>query len=743
MLSLFSDRLSRFCLRRPWIVIGLWIVLLIISVGLRVALFEDGVTTEFKSVNQPESERGAQFLEDRLRGPTGSNEIIIVLSDSHTIRDPEFRDAVESVYVELAGLVPHVIREGSLSSTFHSGGEHLVSEDERITILPFTMAGDLDDASENISQVVEVVEAAKVGAPPGFSILAGGQAIASEEFRAVGQEGLLRGEIFGVPIALLILVLVFGAVIAALIPVILAAAAIIVAMGAASLLGMVFGLSFFVENVITMIGLAVGIDYTLFYISRFREERTRGLDKLDAVSRTATTAGRTVVFSGMAVMLGLAGMLLVPSNVFISIGLGAIFVVAAAVLGALTLLPAILGLLGDKINALSIPIIGHAHAMYDESGAGGVWDKVSGAVMRRPVVSLLLAGGLLIAALIPFFSIETGSSGYAASPDSIGSKRAFIILDEHFSAGEVTPVEIVIDGNISSEGVQGAISDLLARLSLDDDFSNPRPLEVNSAGDLALLTVPVAGDSVSKASQNAVNRLRNTHVPASFDEVPAEVLVTGATALNIDFFRTARRATFVVFPFVLGISFFLLLLVFRSIVVPIKAIILNLLSAGATYGVLVMVFQKGWGSGALGFQQVDTIEAWIPIFLFAVLFGLSMDYHVFLLSRVRERFDLTHDNASSVAFGIRSTGRLITGAALIMVAVFWGFAAGDLVPLQQMGFGLGLAVLLDATIVRIVLVPASMKLLGNWNWYMFSWLGWLPDLRVKPEPAATAPSVAD
>ena len=307
-----------------------------------------------------------------------------------------------------------------------------------------------------------------------------------------------------------------------------------------------------------------------------------------------------------------------------------------------------------------------------------------------------------------------------------------MILDEEFSAGEATPAEIVIDGDIDSPAVQSGVEILKLALAADEAFGAPRPLAVNEARDLAVLTVPVEGDAVSTTAQDAIKRLRGTYIPAAFGNAPgATVLVTGETAFNLDFFKIADNAAYVVFPFVLGVSFLLLLVVFRSIIVPIKAIILNLLAVGATYGLLVLIFQKGVANEVFGFQQAETIEAWIPIFLFAVLFGLSMDYHVFLLSRIRERFDQTHDNTESVAFGIRSTGRLITGAALIMVAVFWGFAAGDLVGLQQMGFGLGIAVLLDATIVRMVLVPAAMRLLGDWNWYLPSWLGWLPDLRVE------------
>ena len=325
-------------------------------------------------------------------------------------------------------------------------------------------------------------------------------------------------------------------------------------------------------------------------------------------------------------------------------------------------------------------------------------------------------------------------------PDGIESKDGFLILDEEFSAGEATPAEIVIDGDIDLPAVRSAVDRLTVALQAAALFGPPRPLDVNPARDLAVLRVPIDGDAVSVETQDAIKRLRGIHIPAAFDGVPATVLVTGEAAFNLDFFTIANDAAYVVFPFVLGVSFLLLLLVFRSVVVPVKAIILNLLSVGATYGLLVLIFQKGVGNEIFGFHQAETVEAWLPIFLFAVLFGLSMDYHVFLLSRIRERFDQTLNNTESVAFGIRSTGRLITGAALIMVAVFWGFAAGDLVALQQMGFGLGIAVLLDASIVRMVLVPASMRIIGKWNWYLPRWLEWLPDLRVEVvEAPAQAP----
>ena len=410
---------------------------------------------------------------------------------------------------------------------------------------------------------------------------------------------------------------------------------------------------------------------------------------------------------------------------------------------ATTLLPAILGIMGDKVNSLRVPFIGRGQANFDPTKSGGFWDNLVRLVMAQPVISLLLSGGLLIAAVVPFFGISTGFAGVSTLPDKLESKQAFLVLDEKFSFSEVTPAEIVIQGDIASPEVQDGITRLRALLATDDAFGEPRELEVSPDGTVALLAVPVAGDTSGAASIAAVKRLDNDYVEEAFAGIDANIFVSGETAFNIEFFAISARSAWIVFPFVLGISFLLLTVVFRSLLLPIKAIILNLLAVGAAYGILVLVFQEGFLASTFGFQESPIIEAWIPLFLFTILFGLSMDYHVFLLSRIRERFDETQDNVESVAFGIRSTGRLITVAALIMVAVFWGFATGSLVGLQQMGFGLGIAILLDATIVRTVMVPASMKLLGKWNWYLPSWLGWIPDVRFEPKAPAQAPALGD
>ena len=486
-------------------------------------------------------------------------------------------------------------------------------------------------------------------------------------------------------------------------------------------------------NVTTMIGLAVGIDYSLLIIQRYREERSRGLDKLSAIEKAGGTANRTVLFSGITVVLALIGMLLVPFSIFISVGVGAILATLVAIGAALTLLPAILGLLGDRVNKGRVPFMMKGQGADEEARTGGFWDRVAHIVMGRPIVSFVLAGALMIVLAIPFFDISLGFNGVGTLPDDLEVKQGFLILDEEFSAGEVTPAEIIIEGAIDSPSVQGGIGRLTELISndLQGAFNTPDPLEVSGARDLALLSVPVNGDADSEFARAAIVRLREDYIPSAFAGVPGQVLVGGATAGSEDFSAQVRSSAPVVFGFVLALSFILLMLVFRSIVVPLKAIILNVLSVGAAYGLLVAVFQKGWGNDIFGFQRAETIEPWIPLFLFAVLFGLSMDYHVFMLSRIRERFDQTGNNRESVSFGLRATAKLITGAALIMVAVFGGFASGELVAFQQMGFGLAVAILLDATIVRSVLVPSTMALLGRANWYVPSFLGWLPDLRVE------------
>jgi RND superfamily putative drug exporter len=605
-----------------------------------------------------------------------------------------------------------------------------VSRDRHTLMIPYVLDGELDEATAAIEPVLEQIMAANE-ATDDFLVAIVGQISFQLESNELSVSDIEKGERFRFPAALLILLALFGAVVAALIPLFLAVVAIITALGMVAIIGQFYQMVFFVTLMISMIGLAVGIDYSLIVVSRFREELARGRTKLDAIEVAGATASRTVLFSGLTVVLALSGMLIVPTSIFQSLGLGAILVVIVAVAATLTLLPAALAILGTKVNRLRLPLFGRRLARPEIESTGGFWNFVTRLVMGRPVVFLVLAAGLMIAAAVPALDLNQGFNGIDVLPDRLQSKQAFEVMDKEFSFGAASPAGIVIQGDASDPTVVEAIAALRAQLSGDPDFVGFSTVVVSDSGDVTRLAVPVAGEPSSVRAISVVTRLRDDIVPAAFAGVAAEAFVGGSTSNNIDFFAVTDGYTFIVFAFVLGLSFILLTVAFRSIVIPLKSILLNLLSVGAAYGLLVLVFQKGWGADILGFQQSPIIDAWIPLFLFTVLFGLSMDYHVFLLSRVRERYDITGDNAGSVAYGLRSTAGLMTGAALIMVAVFSGFAAGESVGNQQVGFGLGIAILLDATIVRSILVPASMRLLGKVNWYYPSFLEWVPNIGIE------------
>ena len=712
--------------------IGAWVALMIIASALNVNLLESATTTEFRLAGSFESERASALLAERLPESQAITEIVVVQSESLTVEDPAFREQVDAVFARLLALGSDIV---DMPLTTLANGQRLVSADGTTTLIPLVLTGSLADAEKNIGHVLDVIEEAN--ASDGLRVLMVGPASVSFESLEFAREDLEQGERFGIPVALIILLVLFGAVVAALVPIGLAVVSIAIALGLVALIGQVFELSFFVTLMVTMIGLAVGIDYSLFIISRFREEMGRGLSTPEAVAKTGDTAGRTVLFSGVTVMIALCGLLIVPFSFFQSLGIGAILVVLVALAATLTLLPAVLALLGPSINRLSIPFIGTGRLEGSAAAPSrdGFWEVTTRLVTRFPVVRILAIGVPMVAVTLFYFQIQTGINGVDTFPEGAETREAFLVLEEHpkLSFGVANPLEIVIDGDISNARVLAALDQLETTLAGSGISPLPPLRQISPAGDLALLQVIVPGEPRSHAAVDVVTAIREQHVPAAFgDGVPAAVHVGGVSGETADVFAIVERYTPIVFAFVLGFSFIVLLLVFRSIVIPIKAVVMNLLSVGAAYGILVLVFQKGVGTDLLGFQHAEVIDVWIPLFLFSILFGLSMDYHVFLLSRVRERYDQTGNNAEAVAYGLRETAGMITGAALIMVAVFGAFASGKTIINQQVGFGLAVAILLDATLVRSVLVPASMELLGSRNWYLPSWLGWLPDLRVEP-----------
>ena len=703
--------------------LGVCLTAVVITFVLAARMLGSALTTEGAPTNAPESRRAERLVTERL-GDDSVDEVIVLQSERLTVDDPAFRGRLAAVRdtARAAGV-------SELVTHLDSEDASLVSDDRHVTVVPLRLP-DTGEVGDHRGTVAALVDA---GAADEIVATSFGEVSVDRDVETITDEDLAKGETIGIAVALVVLAVVFGALVASLLPLAMAVIAITLALGMAALAGVAFDLNLLVINMITMMGLAVGIDYSLFIVSRFREERQRGLEKLDAIAVAGRTASRAVVFSGLTVVVALMGMLAVPFNIFRSVALGAILVVLCAVAAALTLLPALLSLLGDRIDW------GRIRRRPAHSQAGAFWDGVARIVMRRPITGLILGTLLLLLLAWPTLDLRTGYSGVEVLPDEAPSQQAFGLLEAEFSGGLSEPLEIVIDIDEPSEDVTASVAALQERLAEDPTFGQSA-VEVHEAGRLTVVSAPVTGNPTGRTALGGVDRVRDRYVPEAFDGTGAEVLVGGEPAVIRDMVDTTNDWTPAVIAFVLGLSFLLLAVVFRSLVVPAKAIVMNLLSVAAAYGVVVLVSQKGVGAGVLGFRQVETIEVWLPLFLFSVLFGLSMDYHVFLLSRIRERYLATGDNTESVAHGLRTTGRLITGAALIMVAVFGGFASGRLADLQQTGLGLAVAVALDATVVRVVLVPATMRLLGRWNWYLPRWLEWIPRVGVEATEPATAPT---
>jgi uncharacterized membrane protein YdfJ with MMPL/SSD domain len=706
--------------RHPWRTIGAWVgtaVLALVAVG---ALLGGSLTTEGNPTNNPESDRALDVREQAF--PASSRDavtdVVVVRSERYTADSPQFH--------ALVGRLAQDARRSKGVSNVRTyvgrGGASLVSRDRHATIVQLGVP-DPDD----IDPLIDLVQ--RVDASPAFAASITGEQTRDHDFNLLSQEDLQSGELqFGLPAALVVLLLVFGTVVAGVVPLLMAIVSIIVALGFVALLAQTFELSVFVINMLTGMGLALGIDYSLFVISRYREERGRGREPLEAIAASGTTASRAVVFSGSAFVVAMFGMLIVPSSIMRSLAVGAILVGVVSVAAAATLLPALLGLLGDRVDRLRIPFVGTRSS--GGSPESTFWGAIVRRVLRRPGLSLALSVAVLLLAASPIFGMHIGTSGVTALPERFESRQGFEALQRSFPGITTDPADIVVAKGAAQPSTQQALERLRTTLAADPRFGEGRIVRSRD-GQVAVLSVPVQGDSASDEAVAAVRQLRSTLVPAAFANTDAEVLVGGTTSENIDYFNSVIDPAPIVIAFVLALTLVLLTIVFRSVVVAATAVVLNLLSVGAAYGLLVLVFQHGIGAGLLGFQQADTIEAWVPLFLFSVLFGLSMDYQVFLLSRIRERYDETRDTIGAVSFGVASTARIITGAALIIVAVFSGFARGDLIMFQQMGFGVAAALLIDATIIRSVLLPSMMRLLGRWNWYLPEWLRWLPRVEVE------------
>jgi len=719
-----TELLARSCSRHPWRTIGAWIGAVVLAIAA-LALVFGSLTTNGHPTNDPESQRADEmiaqsFPPDPSRATT---DLVVVSSLRFTVSSPQFRAFV--LRLAAAGRATGGVENARIY--YETRDRTQVSPDRHALLIPIVIP-DTDQAGP----VEDVVDRANES--PAFDVGVTGNQSSDYDFNQLSQHDLKSGELkFGVPAALVILILVFGAIVAGLVPLLMAIISIVVALGFVAVLSQPFNLSVFIINMLTGMGLALGIDYSLFVVSRYREERGGGRQQFDAIAGAGATASSAVLVSGTAFVVAMCGMMIVPNNVMRSLALGAILVGVVSVVAALTLLPALLGLMGDRVNALRIPFFGRA-SLEQANPEGRFWSAIVTRVLSAPVVSLVVAVALLLALAAPLSGLKVGSNGVTTLPDRFPSKRGFLALQQYFPRATTNPVRIVSD-HASDPQVAAAFAAVRSQLASNREYVGRGDVLKSPDGQTKLLQIAARGDPEGPAAITAVRHLRSD-ITSAFAVTDATVLVGGDSAETADYLDSVSKPAPYVFLLVLGLTFILLTVVFRSVVIAGTAVVLNLLSVGAAYGLLVLVFQHGWATSLLGFSHVQTIEAWVPLFLFSVLFGLSMDYQVFLLSRIRERYDASGDTYDSVLHGVASTARIITGAALIIVAVFLGFAMGDLVMFQQMGFGVAVALLIDATIIRSIILPSAMKLLGRWNWYLPRWLEWLP--RLEAEGSAPA-----
>ena len=680
-----------------------------------------------------ESKRADQIVE-AADFPEQTGETILVQGkDGLKVGDPKFTAAVNDVVAKLESTKG----VSKIESPLDPQNKDNISDDGRSVLVNFELPGDEDKAQDVVDGPLAAVDQLQKQHPE-VQLGEFGDASAEKEIGEAFEEDFQKAEFLSLPITLIILLIAFGALVAAGLPLLLGATAV---MGTIGLLGPISQLHAMEESstsVVLLVGLAVGVDYCMFYLRREMEERDAGRSPEAALNAAAATSGRAVLVSGLTVMAAMAGMFLAGNAVFVSFGIGTMLVVAVAMLGSVTVLPAMLSFLSRKgwTEKGRVPWV--AKRRHKTRGESKVWGAILDRVLKRPLVSVIVAGGLLVALTIPAFSMHTVNPGVQGLPRSLEVMQTYDRMDAAFPGGSV-PAEVVVKADdVTSPEVQRAIEDLQREAIATGKLNEPTDVEISPDKTVATVDLAVLGTGTDSASEESLAVLRDQVVPATVGKLQgAEVGVTGFTAGSKDFNDVMKSHLPLVFGFVLTLAFILLLVTFRSIVVPIKAIVLNLLSVGAAYGILKLVFQDGRLEGVLDYDSVGGITSWLPLFLFVILFGLSMDYHVFILSRVREAVDGGMSTDRAVAHGIKSTAGVVTSAAAVMVAVFAIFATLSMLEFKMMGVGLAVAVLIDATLVRAVLLPATMKLLGDRNWYLPKRLQWLPkfDHEPKVEPA--------
>jgi RND superfamily putative drug exporter len=750
----FAARAARWSAEHWKTAVAIWVAFVAVAIGLGMTVGTHTLTASEQATG--EAARAEQLLTS-AGFDTPAAESVIVRSETRTVADPAFRSTVQSVLAKLRTM-PQVTK-------LRTGAGGQISKDQHAQLLEFDMKGKLDTADARVQPLLDAV-AGLQKAHPAFTVAEFGFASATHELSKTIDKDFVKAEKLSVPITFVILLIAFGAFVAAGVPVLLAFSAVLASVGLSALASHVFHASDATQSVILLMGMAVGVDYSLFYLKREREERAAGHQGHDALFRAAATSGQAVLISGFTVLVAMAGMLFAGTKIFTSIGIGAMLVVFSSLVGSLTVLPALLGkfdryiergvrqvLAATVLRLLRLfktqpkwlvwlretpTVLQRLKGNRQESR---LWGFVITKSMRRPLIAVGVSMALLVVLALPVLNLHTKQSSFTDLPKSLSIVKTYNTIQASFP-GSQDPAHLVVRADdVTTPQFAKAYAEFKKRALATGVIQQPIRVAVNKAKTVARVDFPLAGEGQDATAVRALETLRTQVIPPVLATLPVgtEQAVTGATAANVDFNKTMKSRAPIVFAFVLGFAFLLLLLTFRSIVIPIKAIILNLLSVGAAYGVLVWIFQYGHLQGLLGFHSSGAVVTWLPLFLFTVLFGLSMDYHVFILSRVKELVDQGVPTDQAVERGIRSTASTVTSAAAVMIAVFAIFASLSALDIKQLGVGLAIAVLLDATLIRGVLLPAAMKLLGEWNWYLPRWLEWMPHLNVESKPDEDIP----
>jgi uncharacterized membrane protein YdfJ with MMPL/SSD domain len=711
-----------------------WLAFVVVAFMIGAKVGTKNLADEDYSTGQ--SHKADLILKDAFpQSSDPQTEFVLVQSTKLSVNAAAFRSTVNDVVAAVKDN-PNI---KNLKSPLDPKNPDLLSDDRSTAMVTFDMKGKYDDATKKIAPIEAAV--AKVAADhPGFYVGEAGAISSGKALDKMFNDQLkLAGE-RSIPITIIVLLLVFGALVAVGVPLLLALSGVIATIGLVALPSHIVPMDQNVAAVVLLIGLAVGVDYSLFYLKREREERAAGKSSRAAIEAAAATSGRSVLISGFTVMIAMAGMMFSGDKSYLGFGIATMMVVGIAMLGSLTVLPALLSKLGDRVDKGKIPFL---HRLRRDSGENRFWKKILTPAMRRPGIAAAVAGGALVLMALPVLHLHTAQSGLDALPNSAPTVATIKKVQNEFSDGTAAQSLVAIKANTDAPATQHAIAALKAKAVAAGITSGSIESDVSPDHSVVRVAIPLVGKGTDNASMAALHTLRNDVLPATVGRLDGvEYGVTGPTATSADSNALLKAKAPIVFGFVLVFAFLLLLVTFRSLVVAAKAIVLNLLSVGAAYGVLVAVFQWGWGENLLGFTSNGGIAQWLPIFMFVILFGLSMDYHVFILSRVREAYDRGMSTSDAVEYGIATTAGVVSSAALVMVGAFAVFALMPILDMKEMGIGLAAAVLIHATIVRAVLLPATMKLLGDWNWYLPNWLQWLPRLDHEPQVQAPAPAAA-